>query len=165
MVSTKIKRYFILILAGVVFSMAGVLTLLTSPALAGAPVPDAVCRQRAQGLQDRANADAADANDINMFGNTCPNLCKTGEPLEEITGEAFLRVPGQSAQEGGVLTAVISTYPDGEMLFSASFFGPVAFFCNDGSVVVAAGQPSPADPSGQQQQCGNFVKLCDAPAP
>ena len=151
-----------------IFSTVGFLVLLgvlTSPALAGPPVPDSVCQQRAQDIQARANADAADADIINDFGNTCPNPC-TGATGQTVSGQAFLRAPGQAAAEGGVLTAVISTYVStGDTLFTASFFGPVAFFCTDGSVVVAAGQPSPAEPSGQQQQCGIFKELCRVTAP
>ncbi len=155
------KRIFIV---GFVCSLI-MFGLLTTPALAGPPVPDAVCQQRAQGIQDRANADAADADIINNFGNSCPNPC-TGATGETVSGQAFLRSPGQAQAEGGILTAVISTFVStGDTLYTATFFGPVAFFCTDGSVVVAAGSPSPAEPSGQQQQCGIFKELCRVDAP
>ena len=160
----KFKRRLILALAAV-FSFAGVFSLFPSPTLAS-PISPATCRIRAEDIQARVEEDALEADITNTFGNTCPNFCKAGEPGENISGEAFLRVPGQnqappSAGEG-VLTSTRAVYPGGEVLYGLTP-GRVAFFCADGSVVLAVNQPGPDVNSGMQAACGVFKALCTDP--
>jgi hypothetical protein len=141
---------------------AVLLILAVPPTVIGAPIPDDVCRGRAENMRDRANADGALADEANPFTNTCPNPCSGAD--ESITGTAFVHRSGQSE---GILTAVKIIYPGGDVLYGAGPAGPVGIFCDEGtpgeSVVVSVIQPGPADQSGMPAPCGVFKTLCTAP--
>jgi len=178
---TKIKRHFISILAGIAFSIAGVLSLSTLPSFAGQPISGPDCQAQAEDIRARALANAAESDQFEPFTNICPNLCNAGAE-ESINGTTFDRKPGQSE---GVTVATTIEYADdadpdddGDVLYAATIFGPVAFFCDVefvesgnilsdvnsfGSIVVGVGHPSPALPSGQQTSCFIFNQLCTGP--
>jgi len=115
------KRHLIL---GVVASLI-MFGLVTFPALAGPPIPDAVCQTRTLDIRDRAVIQAAEADSSTSFGNTCPNLCKGGQD-EAVTTTTFFRSPG-GIQD--VAVAVIVEYPD-DLAYGASTYGPLAFVCD-----------------------------------
>lgn len=139
----KLKHCLILALAAV-FSMAGLLTLLTSPALAAPPMSNDACLNKALRIRDRAIDDANDSDQSlrrTASGVVCPNLCDDpdGGMTESITSELFKRQPGNTPEP--LITAYISPYPSPfppedplepfDLAYSASFpFGQVAYFCN-----------------------------------
>ena len=176
----KLKHNLIIVLSAA-FSIAGVLSLVTFPAFAAQPISGPDCQARAEDIRARAVANAAEPDQIVTFTNICPNLCNGGAD-EPINGTAFDLTPAQSE---GVTVATILEYaddadadPNGDLLYGATIFGPVAFFCDvvlqdpDDitsdvvsfmSILVGVGHPSPAQPSGQQTSCLLFNQLCTGP--
>lgn len=154
-----------LLILGMVGSLM-MFSLLTFPALAGPPIPDAVCQTRALDIRDRAVIQAAEADSSTLFSNTCPNLCKGGQD-EAVTTTIFFRSPG-GVQD--VAVAVTIEYPGSDLAYGASTYGPLAFICdavlqdpNDitsdvissSGVVYGVGYPGPPGPP-----CGVIQTLC-----
>ncbi len=159
----KLKHCLILALAAV-FSMAGLLTLLTSPALAAAMSPDK-CRNRALEIKGATLDEGENPGDI-LFptDNKCTNLC-TGTD-EDIHITVFRRFIGQSGALG--LTAFIWEFftdaptgtdvPTGDVMYSDSLYGTVAFFCQEGATneIVRLGVNRPGPPA----SCPVISQIC-----
>jgi hypothetical protein len=165
----RLKQNLILSLAAV-FSIAGVLSLFTSPALA---FDVAKCKAWAQEIKGRAedlfsDPDFDPGTPPNNTG--CPNLC----PNE---GLAFFKNSSRIRDPGGVLAARITDlFTDnpalggmftGDKIFATGQFGVVAFFCDAmdemsddfTSVVVGAEHFTPTG-------CNtDYQKICEANLP
>jgi hypothetical protein len=143
----KIKRCFFFMLAVVIF--AGVLSLLTSPALA---LDNAKCEAWAKEIRGRVE-DIRDDPDFvlgTIRGNgNCPNLCENEQDGNDISVSPFLRQPA------GILAATIIdilTSP-GDRIYGTNLQGMSAFFCvvpeidanNFTKAIVAVGHSSPTD--------------------
>ncbi len=158
----KLKHRLILALAAV-FSMAGVLSLLTSPALAA--MPDAKCEAWALEIKGRTKDIEDDTENFdplhlsNTFG--CKNLCE-GVELRNLDGTRFLR------STSGLLAAAIIDIVDtpGDRSFSTGLYGTIAFFCakdqtkypNKWTDVVVGVQNPDASACGTE-----YRPICDAP--
>ncbi|MFQ5853932.1 MAG: hypothetical protein ACE5JU_25515 [Candidatus Binatia bacterium] len=173
------KRCLTVILAGVIVSVGGVLSLLTSPARA---LDDIKCKAWAQEIKGRTE-DLAQDPDIgqgSVKANTCPNLClvddantEVDERLTDLKVTPFLRQAGQGPS---ILAATITEFldaplgaggqPTGDKAFVTGSFGPGAFFCADvnntgniTSAVVAIAHPAPTT-------CGTgYTEICSATLP
>lgn len=155
------KRHFILILAGIILSIAGVFSLFASSALA---LTDAQCEAWALEIKNRVEEIANDPDFVpgTSRGNSpCPNLCLVPDPEDaQYTVNPFLREPA------GVLAATIIDVLNspGDTIFGANVQGISAFFCaqvvnqttNFTSAVVAVGHSAPTS-------CGTgFTEVCRA---
>ena len=156
--ASRIKRSFLLGSAVVIFSVAGVLSLLTPPALA---LDDAKCEAWAKEIRGRVE-DIKDDPDFvlgTIRGNSnCPNLCENEPDGNDVSVSPFLRQPA------GVLAATITeiiTSP-GDKVFGSNIQGLSAFFCvvpqtdpyNFTEAIVAVGHPTPTDCGGE------WVQIC-----
>ena len=179
----KLKHSFILALAAV-FSMAGVLTLLTSPALAGPPMSNDVCLNKALRIRDRALEDAGESDFFVQGGSVaCTNFCDDTQPVTR--SNLYKRQPGQAL---ALITAYITPFPfpniepekappgSFDLAYAQSFpHGQVAYFCNVDLVdedditsemeeingftktfIAVGSDGTPTDP------CGILQKLCEA---
>ncbi len=114
--STHRKRHFILVLVGVVLAIAGVLTLLISPALAANPISPQNCLTRAQNIIQRTDEDimeldpgGADPDTVQQT-RTCFNPC-TSTPGVTVERFFYLRgIPGQGGSSD-IQVAVTIEYP------------------------------------------------------
>lgn len=156
MVNSKIKRSFFFLLTAVI--LAGVLSLLTSPAQA---LTDAKCEAWAKEIKGRVE-DIRDDPDFvlgTIRGNSdCPNLCENEQDGNSVSVSPFLR------QASGVLAATITeiiTSP-GDRIFGNNVQGISAFFCvvpqidpnNFTEVIVSSGHPAPTN-------CGSaYTEIC-----
>jgi len=103
---------------------------------------------------------AAEAPNVFTFDSTFPNPCNDNELDEDVSVTAYRLQPAEGPP---VLIAVEWTFDDTSLLFGDSIFGTVTLFCEDGSVIVAAGKPSPADSSGKMVASVVFQTICTAP--
>lgn len=156
MVNSKIKRSFFFLLTAVI--LAGVLSLLTSPAQA---LTDAQCEAWAKEIKGRVEdvKDDPDFTPGTIRGNSdCPNLCENEQNGNDISVSPFLRQPA------GVLAATITdilTSP-GDTVFINGQYGTAAFFCvvpeidanNFREAIVGIAHPTPTS-------CGTgFTQIC-----
>ncbi len=165
----KLKHHLILALAAV-FSMAGVLSLLTSPALAGPPMTNDACLSKALKIRDRAIEDALEAEHSTANPVACTNFCTTNTQLT-IQTELFTRQPGNAPEP--IIIATIIPFPPTDLAYAQSFpHGQVAYFCDvtlenpnditsvmtrfDRAYVAVGSASTGADP------CSILQKLCEA---
>ena len=181
----KLKLHFIVALAAV-FSMSGVLTLLTSPALAGPPMSNDACLNKALRIRDRAQEDVVIDSDpsLTVRGGdvACTNFCldPDGDMTETIASELFKRQPGQGQAQPLIIASIvpfpksqIPPIPPRDLAYADSFpHGQVAYFCDvtletpnditsvmtgfDRAFVAVGSASTGADP------CSILQKLCEA---
>jgi hypothetical protein len=137
-----------------VFLIAGVLSLLVSPASAANPITPQNCVTRAQGIIQRTNDDIMDldpggADPIPVvLTRTCFNPC-TSNPNETVTRTFHLRtVTPTQGPVTNLQVAVTIDYSGGEIGYGDTLGGQLAFDCNDGSFSVVVGLPEDVDVCG-----------------